>query len=813
MLVLGLAACLGCGGDQKSSEGNRPDGSPPSGGEAPSTSAAAPAPEDARAVLEAMAKAYTSAPGYQDRGYVVLRGRVDGQPAEHKLDYQVALARPGRIRVQVYSGTMVCDGQTFYGSVAAAPQRVLRRPVPAPFGIRTLWADMILARSLADGPTISFSWPPIQVVLLMAEDPLKTLLERQTALTLISPGQIEEHPCHRVEVSRPEGKTVYWIDKEDHVLRRIEYPVSLFSPSGAAADSPVESFTVELADARLAAPSDPRAFAYEVPEAARTVDALIPLELEKLGQPAPEFFFVGLDGKSVTLKSLAGKVVLLDFWATWCEPCREWLPALQAVYDRYRDDARVAFLAVSVDAAKVSDADVKKVLDELRVQIPGYRDSQQFAFEKFGVVGVPTTLLIGSDGKIQDFESGARPGASGMLAGRIERLLAGKDLSADARQAFAAESADYASDLEQMVKTDLFIHPRDRIMGMPETSAAERSAPERMKLSPLWRCDELDMPGDLLAVERSDGPPRLFVVNQGRTIVELDTQGKVIARAELKLPSAEPIQFLRTAVGPAGKRYFLGSAHGGQQVHLFDDGWQLLSSFPPEATTNRHAGVADVQVADFDGDGGLEVCVGFRELVGVKCVALDGATLGPVKWSQRGVANVTKMALGRLDAQRKRTVLCTNDRSSLAVIDAAGHMAGEISLDGRLLYWVSSANPDDPGPVQMCGLSAPKEGQNVALGMDAAGNLLWQCELPDGLPYGSRLATPVRIVPAQPTQWLLVGADASLHLVSAEGRRLDGFRYGAAIHSVAVVELDGQNVLIVASPGSVEALRVEWPGL
>ena len=116
----------------------------------------------------------------------------------------------------------------------------------------------------------------------------------------------------------------------------------------------------------------------------------------KAGQPAPEFSLSMLGSKeNITLKSFRGKVVLLDFWASWCVPCRKLMPKLANLSSR---NPKLAVLAVSVDESKT------KALTFLRSVDPGLKaayDSGQKAAGAFGLEGMPSCFLIDIKGNLR----------------------------------------------------------------------------------------------------------------------------------------------------------------------------------------------------------------------------------------------------------------------------------------------------------------------------------------------------------------------------------------------------------------------------
>ena len=129
-------------------------------------------------------------------------------------------------------------------------------------------------------------------------------------------------------------------------------------------------------------------------------------------------------------------------------------------------------------------------------------------------------------------------------------------------------------------------------------------------------------------------------------VVELDGQGKIVARHELEIPQDAVINFLRTAQDAAGHRYYAGSASGQQQLFLFDSNWKLLTAFP-DLSLGKHAGIGDVQFIDFDGQGDVKLAVGYWGLVGVQIVSLEGKRLA----SDRSMQFVLRMAASPRDEE------------------------------------------------------------------------------------------------------------------------------------------------------------------
>jgi len=115
-----------------------------------------------------------------------------------------------------------------------------------------------------------------------------------------------------------------------------------------------------------------------------------------LNAPAPDFELQTLDGQSMQLSALDGKIRLLNFWATWCEPCRQEMPLLQEYQVRYSD--QVAILAIN---NAESDEKVAAFVDKFNLHLPVLLDPGTKTAELYQVSGFPTTIFIDPQGIIR----------------------------------------------------------------------------------------------------------------------------------------------------------------------------------------------------------------------------------------------------------------------------------------------------------------------------------------------------------------------------------------------------------------------------
>ncbi len=123
----------------------------------------------------------------------------------------------------------------------------------------------------------------------------------------------------------------------------------------------------------------------------------------KVGNLAPDFQLQNLNGNSVSLSDFRGKPVLLNFWASWCPPCRDEMPYLQQVYDEWSAKGLV-LLAINIGE---SSSTVEEFMQSHNLSFPVLLDTKQDVDQKYNIYGIPTTFLIDKDGIIQDIKVGA----------------------------------------------------------------------------------------------------------------------------------------------------------------------------------------------------------------------------------------------------------------------------------------------------------------------------------------------------------------------------------------------------------------------
>lgn len=135
--------------------------------------------------------------------------------------------------------------------------------------------------------------------------------------------------------------------------------------------------------------------------------------------PAPDFTLKSRSGENVKLSEYRGDVVMINFWASWCAPCRQEMPLLEEMYKKYSDLGFV-LLGVNVeeDSTKAND-----LLREVAVTFPVLFDNSNKVTKLYNVVAMPSTILVDRDGKMRYLHRGYLPGYENEYVKHIKELI------------------------------------------------------------------------------------------------------------------------------------------------------------------------------------------------------------------------------------------------------------------------------------------------------------------------------------------------------------------------------------------------------
>ncbi len=140
----------------------------------------------------------------------------------------------------------------------------------------------------------------------------------------------------------------------------------------------------------------------------------------QIGFSAPDFTLDRMDGEPIRLSELRGQPVLINLWASWCPPCRAEMPALDAVYRKYRA-AGLVVLGVN-STFQDTEADARSFVKNLGLTFPILFDRDGAISQRYKLQGLPTSYFVGRDGVIRDIVIGG-PMNETLIASKVEALL------------------------------------------------------------------------------------------------------------------------------------------------------------------------------------------------------------------------------------------------------------------------------------------------------------------------------------------------------------------------------------------------------
>ena len=348
---------------------------------------------------------------------------------EMKLTYDIAVDRPKRLSAVLKAGslgaTVVSDGkQLFTYSPETGKYSVQDAPATVDDILKTPTMQQLNLMK-----TLTFFGA------LVSPKPYEAFMEGVESATLAGTEEIDGVKCQRVKLEQEAMPWEMWVEMGDKpIVKRIAPDLSSLVKGNPRVPEDIKldvvinftGFNPELKptedDFKFTPPADAKQSdsPFGEPEGAE--------QHALLGKPAPGFELALLDGGKLKLVDHKDKqVVILDFWATWCGPCVAALPTITEVANKYKAQG-VAFYAVNL---RETPEEINGFLKEQGLKMAVALDVEGAIADKYGVTGIPQTVIVGKDGSVQVVHVGLSPDLKEKLTKELEDLLAGKKLAGE----------------------------------------------------------------------------------------------------------------------------------------------------------------------------------------------------------------------------------------------------------------------------------------------------------------------------------------------------------------------------------------------
>ena len=360
---------------------------------APPASAEVPAKE--KALLQKVQATYGNLRSYRMSGKLAIDITVKGESQSMEARLLMAGAKPLRLRDEIGHDKLgqitASNGEETWLYKAGIAQHMRQEdPTPSP-----------LDSSGATGPGLSAGFFAMARNLLTDANAARTL--RTEPLTVNG----KSVRCTVVEVdyaylNRPATTRTYWIDASNRIVRH-RTVVTISGSDGTTS----QTETVTLAEVALDRPLPDSVFAFTPPIGSMEVVQFRAPGTETVdlsGQMAEDFTLTDLAGNSHQLSAQKGKVVLLDFWATWCGPCRIQMPNVEKLHKEFKDKGLVVYAVNQRESPEAA----KRYITRNNYTTTTLLDRDGAVGDRYHVMGIPSLIVIDREGKIAAHFVGVR---------------------------------------------------------------------------------------------------------------------------------------------------------------------------------------------------------------------------------------------------------------------------------------------------------------------------------------------------------------------------------------------------------------------
>jgi thiol-disulfide isomerase/thioredoxin len=347
---------------------------------------------DAKAELDKLTEAYKKLTALELSGAMTTDIVAGGQVVDRRAEFAATFAAPNLFRHEMKDDVLVgSTGKTLYAYRAARNE----------YKRADAGADRLPWNKLANPMRDLLREQDPSLLLAVVDDAGKYLAQTAKEIVKAPDVTIDGKACPAIDLKGGEKMDLRLvIDPKTHLIRQAIQDRRKSIEQMGQPDVTKALVTIDYASTKADAKLDGKQFAWAAPEGAKDAAAAQAEGQEAtalVGKEAPDFTLNDLAGKPVAMKDQQGSVVVLDFWATWCGPCRESLPGLNKIGKELAPKGLKVF---AVDLEEPKDT-IQPVAAKLIPDLTVLLDEKSDTAKAYGVSGIPQTVVIGKDGKVR----------------------------------------------------------------------------------------------------------------------------------------------------------------------------------------------------------------------------------------------------------------------------------------------------------------------------------------------------------------------------------------------------------------------------